>query len=105
MGWFKKQLDGVSAKLINDTTGDAFNDKELTIVTRARIARLLVLWFLIALILSVVFVIIYNIAMFYLTQDASLFVQIETVIPLVGSIIWAPLGFVMGYYFKGNGDE
>lgn len=105
MGWFKKQLDGISTKMVADTTGDAFNDKELTIVTRARIARLLVLWFLIALVLSVVFVIIYNIAMFYLTEDTSLFVQIETVIPLVWSIIGAPLGFVMGYYFKGNGDE
>jgi len=104
MGWFKKQLDEMSGKLITDTTGDAFNDKELTIITRARIARLLVLWFLIALILSVLFVIVYNIVMFYLTQDTSLFVQIETIIPLVGSIIGAPLGFVMGYYFKGN-DE
>ncbi len=91
--------------MVTDTTGDAFNDKELTIVTRSRIARLLVLGFLIALVLSVVFVIIYNIAMFYLTQDTSLFVQIETIIPLVGSIIGAPLGFVMGYYFKSNGDE
>gem|GEM_PF-2921212 len=33
----------MSGKLITDTTGDAFNDKELTIITRARIARLLVL--------------------------------------------------------------
>lgn len=104
MGWFKKQLDSVTHKLVHDTTGDAFNDKELTIVTRARIARLLVLWFLIALILSVVFVIIYNIAMFHLTQDTSLFVQIESVIPLVWSIIGAPLGFVMGYYFKWSGE-
>jgi hypothetical protein len=64
----------------------------------------LVLGFLIALVLSVVFVIIYNIAMFYLTQDTSLFVQIENIVPLVRSIIGAPLGFVMGYYFKGSGE-
>lgn len=105
MGWFKNQLDGMSQKILADKKGDAFNDKELTIITRARIARLLVLGFLIALILSVVFVVIYNVAMFYLTQDTSLFVQIETIIPLVWSIIGAPLGFVMGYYFKGNGDD
>jgi len=101
---FKKQLDGISDRIINDTSCDAFNEKKLTILTRARIARLLVLWFLIALVMSVVFVIVYNIAMFRLTQDTSLFVQIETVIPLVGSIIGAPLGFVMGYYFKGSGE-
>lgn len=104
MGWFKKQLDGASEKMMRDMSGDAFNDTELTIVTRARIARLMVLGFLIAMVLSVVFVIIYNIAMFYLTQDTSLFVQIESIIPLVGSIIGAPLGFVMGYYFKGSKD-
>jgi hypothetical protein len=63
------------------------------------------LWFLLALILSVVFVVVYNVLMFRLTQDTSLFVQIETIIPLVWSIIGAPLGFVMGYYFRSNNDE
>jgi hypothetical protein len=40
---FKKQLDGISERIINDTSCEAFNDKKLTILTRARIARLLVL--------------------------------------------------------------
>ena len=68
MGWFKNNSMVRFRKMMRDMSGDAFNDTELTIITRARIARLMVLildwwWFW-----SVVFVIIYNIAMFYLTK-------------------------------------
>jgi hypothetical protein len=46
----------------------------------------------------------YNILFYYITQDTELFIKLDSLLTLVGSIIWAPLWFVMGYYFKSDKD-
>jgi len=100
----KQQLKHIEDKLASDNTCDIFDEKQLNEITRARIGRIFVWGFFIALVGSIVFVVAYNLIIFSLTKQIELFLNLESIIPLVWSVIWTPLWFVMGYYFKNNGD-
>ncbi|MCF7835223.1 hypothetical protein K9M48_04205 [Candidatus Gracilibacteria bacterium] len=76
-----------------------FNDE-----TRGKIGKIFVWGFFIAIFGSIVVTILYNVYFYYLTQDTDLFLKLDSILTLMGSIIGAPLGFVMGYYFKTDKD-
>lgn len=76
-----------------------FNDE-----TRWKIWKIFVWGFFIAIFGSIVVTILYNVYFYYLTQDTDLFLKLDSILTLMWSIIWAPLWFVMGYYFKTDKD-
>lgn len=73
--------------------------------TRSKIGRIFVWGFFIGIFGSIVLAIIYNVCIFLLTQSTELFIDLNTIIPLLGSVVWTPLWFVMGYYFKTEKDD
>jgi len=99
----KTSLDEIKQKLASDKD-DEFNSVKFTDEARSKIWKIFVWGFFIALFGSVIFTIVYNLIMYYRTGNMAMFIKMETMVTLVGSVIWTPLGFVMGYYFKADKD-
>ena len=77
------QLSAIEQKLATDNSNDVFNEKQFSELTRARIGRIFVWGFFVALIGSIVFVIAYNLLIYSMTQNIELFLDVENIIPLV----------------------
>ena len=73
--------------------------------TRSKISLVFIRWFFVFLGLSVVWVGVYNIVIYNLTWAKELFLDMSTLIPLIGSVVWTPLWFVMWYYFKDEAND
>ncbi|MFA5748215.1 MAG: hypothetical protein WC872_03845 [Candidatus Absconditabacterales bacterium] len=99
----KKSIDEIKQKLLDDQN-DEFDSVKFNDETRAKIGKIFVWGFFIALFGSILFTIGYNLFVYYMVGQANLFLKLETVVTLIGSIIGTPLGFVMGYYFKADKD-
>lgn len=98
----RQSFDTLEKKVTDDT--DSFDSIKFNDQTRGKIWKIFVWWFFIAIFGSIIVTIGYNILFYYITQDTELFIKLDSLLTLVGSIIWAPLGFVMGYYFKSDKD-
>ena len=98
------QIEQIESKIHNEAELN-FNEDKFQVQTRAKIGRTFVRGFFIGIFGSIIMVILYNIVMYYMTRDNTLFISLENIIPLLWSIIGTPLGFVMGYYFKTDKSE
>jgi hypothetical protein len=87
-----------------DDQNDEFDSVKFNDETRAKIWKIFVWWFFIALFGSILFTIWYNLFVYYMVGQANLFLKLETVVTLIWSIIGTPLWFVMWYYFKADKD-
>jgi len=99
----KTSLDDIKQKLANDKN-DEFNSAKFNDEARSKIWKIFVRGFFIALFGSIIFTIVYNLVMYYWTGNMDMSIKMETMVTLVWSVIWTPLGFVMGYYFKADKD-
>lgn len=102
-----KSLDQSLSELgkISDSTTQIVQDTSEKILTkddrtRSQIGKIFVRWFFVILGLLVFGGLIHNTMMYFMTGSNALAIDLTTLIPLVASIISAPLWFVMWYYFK-----
>ncbi|MFZ2151461.1 MAG: hypothetical protein WAZ12_00725 [Candidatus Absconditicoccaceae bacterium] len=98
----KQSFDTLEKKVTDDS--DSSNSIKFNDQTRGKIGKIFVWGFFVAIFGSILVTIGYNILFYYITQDTELFIKLDSLLTLVGSIIGAPLGFVMGYYFKSDKD-
>jgi hypothetical protein len=98
----KQNFDTLEKKVTQEW--DTFSSIKFNDQTRSKIWKIFVWGFFIAIFGSIIVTIGYNIFFYYITQDTELFIKLDSLLTLVGSIIWAPLWFVMGYYFKNDKD-
>ena len=98
----RKNFDDLEKKVSD--SGDLFDSIKFNEETRGKIWKIFVWGFFIAIFGSILVTVLYNVYFYYITQDTSLFLKLDSILTLVGSIIGAPLGFVMWYYFKSDKD-
>jgi len=97
----QSQIDIIEHKLKKDKE-DTFNVEKFSEQTRSKIGNIFVRGFFIALFGTILFVLVYNLAIYRIIWDTALFLELDKIIPLLGSVIGTPLWFVMGYYFKND---
>lgn len=97
----QKSLEEVLKELQNaSSTPSEWNLEKFTNEARRQIANKFVDGFFILLLLSFIVSLVYNVFMYILTGNASLFIPLKDIVLLTSSILGGPLGFIVGFYFK-----
>jgi len=68
---------------------------------RALIAKIFVGGYFALIALGIIGIVVYNIMMYHYTRSDTLFINLKDFLLVIGGLIGSPLGFVIGYYFKG----
>jgi hypothetical protein len=100
----KHALDALDSKV--KSTSPKFDPKEHKDKTRSKIAFAFTIGYFILMGASLIGVPIYNLFIYFLFGESStMTMQLRDVLLAVSGITSGPIGFVVGYYFKGSEDN
>jgi hypothetical protein len=99
-------LEGNFNKLVTEfEEAGGYNPQIVQERVRTELARVFVYGFFGLLVVTIIFVPLYNIFAVRFTESESLIINLPETLTLIGSVVGTSLGFVTGFYFKTLSDE